>query len=91
MGVDISVSNWATELIKKQKNPHGQLIWDRNTFQTSIYHSFSLKSGCIKMLNINANEMLKFCIIFITEWETEIASGRGINLRNQVLKEIYNR
>ena len=34
---------------KKQKNPHGQLIWNRNTFQTSIYYSFPLKLGCIEI------------------------------------------
>ena len=43
----ISASNWATELIKKQKNPHGQLIWGGNTFQSSIYHRFSLKPSFV--------------------------------------------
>ena len=33
---------------KNQKNPHGQLIWGGITFQTSIYHSFPLKPGCVK-------------------------------------------
>ena len=28
---------------KNQKNPHDQLIWGGNTFQSSIYHRFSLK------------------------------------------------
>ena len=45
--MDISASNWDTELIKKQKNPYGQLIWDEITFQTSICHSFPLKPCCV--------------------------------------------
>merc|ERR1712240_771274 len=32
---------------KNQKNPHDQLIWDGNTFQSSIYHRFSLKPGFV--------------------------------------------
>merc|ERR1712240_842377 len=32
---------------KKQKNPHDQLIWGANTFQSSIYHRFSLKPGFV--------------------------------------------
>ena len=32
---------------KNQKNPHGQLIWGGNTFQSSIYHRFSLKPGFV--------------------------------------------
>ena len=46
--VDISASNGATELTKKKKNPHTQLLWGGINFQTSIYHSFPLKPGCIK-------------------------------------------
>lgn len=42
MGVGISASIWATELIKKQKNPHGQLMEGGDTFQSSSYHSFPL-------------------------------------------------
>ena len=63
----ISASNWARELIKKQKNPHGQLIWGGDTFQTSSYHSFSLKPGRVK----NTPSLMKFqwlsyfCMIFI--------------------------
>ena len=33
---------------KNQKNPHTQLIWGGINFQTSIYHSFPLKPGCVK-------------------------------------------
>ena len=29
---------------KKQKNPHSQLVWGGDTLQSSIYHSFHLKS-----------------------------------------------
>merc|ERR1711872_1106799 len=36
---------------KKQKNPHDQLIWGRNTFKSSIYHRFSLKPGFVFFLN----------------------------------------
>ena len=32
---------------KKQKNPHDHLIWGGNTFQSSIYHRFSLKPGFV--------------------------------------------
>merc|ERR1712240_79784 len=35
---------------KNQKNPHGQLIWGGNTFQSSIYHSFPLKPGCVNKI-----------------------------------------
>ena len=38
MGVGSSASNWATELIKNQKNPHGHLMGDRYTFQSSTPH-----------------------------------------------------
>ena len=45
---------WISQLLievknssNKQKNPHDQLIWDRITFQRSIYHSFHLKSDHI--------------------------------------------
>ena len=48
MGVSISVSNWATELIKKQNNPHGQLMEGRDTFQSSSYHSYPLKPGRVE-------------------------------------------
>ena len=49
--VNIAASNWAVELRKtnKQKNPHGQLIWDGITFQSSIYYNFPLKPGCVKI------------------------------------------
>ena len=40
---------------KNQKNPHGQLIWGGITFQTSIYHSFPLKSGYVKNAPIPHN------------------------------------
>ena len=52
---------------KNQKNPHGQLIWGGDTFQTSSYHSFSLKPGRVK----NTPSLMKiqwlsyFCMIFI--------------------------
>merc|ERR1711954_390295 len=36
---------------KNQKNPHDQLIWGGNTFQSSIYHRFSLKPGFVFFLN----------------------------------------
>merc|ERR1712240_694863 len=32
---------------KHQKNPHDQLIWGVNTFQSFIYHRFSLKPGFV--------------------------------------------
>ena len=56
----ISASNWATELNKKY-NPHGQLIWGGNTFQTSIYHGFPLTSGCVK--NIPPSLLLSWLLI----------------------------
>ena len=52
---------------KNQKNPHGLLIWGGDTFQTSSYHSFSLKPGRVK----NTPSLMKFqwlsyfCMIFI--------------------------
>ena len=33
---------------KNQKNPYGRLKCGGNTFQSSIYHSFPLKPGCVK-------------------------------------------
>ena len=36
------------KIIKRQKNPHDQYIWDGDTFQSSSYHSFSLKPGRVK-------------------------------------------
>merc|ERR1711915_1110151 len=36
---------------KNQKNPHDQLIWGGNTFQSSIYHRFSLKPSFVFFLN----------------------------------------
>merc|ERR1711954_363935 len=36
---------------KKQKNPHGQLLWGGNTFQSSTYHRFSLKPGFVSKKN----------------------------------------
>ena len=47
--VDISASNCDTELIKKQKNPYGELMGGIDTFQSSSYNSFSLKPGRVKM------------------------------------------
>ena len=35
---------------KNQKNPHSQFIWGGNTFQSSIYHSFPLKPGCVNKI-----------------------------------------
>merc|ERR1712240_840502 len=37
-------------LPKNQKNPHDQLIWGGNTFQSSIYRGFSLKLGFVFFL-----------------------------------------
>ena len=48
MGMGISASNWATELIKNQKNPYGELMGVIDIFQSSSYNSFSLKLGCVK-------------------------------------------
>ena len=65
-------SLWISQLLiklqsssKKQKNPHGQLIWDRNTFQTSIYYSFPLKPGFIKNTPITVT-------LLASNWDTEL-------------------
>ena len=47
---------WLSQLLielqnssKNQNNPHGQLIWGGDTFQSSNYHSFPLKSDYVKI------------------------------------------
>ena len=40
--VNISASDWATEL--RKINPHGQCLWNGITFQSSIYHGLSFKT-----------------------------------------------
>ena len=33
---------------KNENDPHGLHIWDGDTFQSSSYHSFPLKPGCVR-------------------------------------------
>ena len=53
MGLGISASNLATKLIKKQKNPHGQLMRVRDTLQSLSYHNFPLKPGPTPFIKFN--------------------------------------
>ena len=47
--MDISASNWATELIKKNKRIlMVNLYGAESLFKPHIYHSFLLKPGCVK-------------------------------------------
>merc|ERR1712240_810179 len=47
---------------KNKNNPQNLFIWGGDTFQSSIYHTFPLKPGCVKknMLNKDANNTLNF-------------------------------
>ena len=70
----ISASNWAAELIKKQKNPHGQLIWVESPFQPSIYHSSPLKPGCVKKI-----KHLDFKKSSANVWKSDVNLGLTFN------------
>ena len=35
---------------KNENNPHSLIIWGGDTFQSSIYHSFALKPGCVNKI-----------------------------------------
>ena len=56
--------------LKNKNNPHGLLIWGGDTFQNSIYHSFPLKTGCVKITPIPMT-------VSASNWATELIKKRN--------------
>ena len=74
---------------KNQKNPHGQLIWGGDTFQTSSYHSFSLKPGRVKKYPLPHENSV--AILFLYDFhKLGLPESRIIKPNKQFISFLYH-